>query len=310
LAIVGGCRTARDKVVPEKPARLENLGLKSSVKRTAVGIGRRLAARNPSQRRVILCYHSVRPSSPFAFTAPDLFEAHLDWLADNCDVVPMRDIQNDRVPRPGDRPTIAITFDDGYEDNHTYALPLLLRRKLPASFFVTTGLVQRDDDVLKRVAALWSCMKSEIVPMDWQQVREIRESGMEVGSHTHSHPNLSHLAAGPLESELRISKEILSENLEQDIDLLAYPFGKLRVHVTGTAVECARRAGYKRAAAVAFRGVRASDSPFALPRLFADGDDVDTLQNKVLGAWDLIGMWQAHAPLWMMRAASPEDFNR
>jgi peptidoglycan/xylan/chitin deacetylase (PgdA/CDA1 family) len=50
----------------------------------------------------------------------------------------------------GSRPAVAVTFDDGFADNHTYALPTLLRHEIPATFFVTTGLIDTVADVFRQ----------------------------------------------------------------------------------------------------------------------------------------------------------------
>jgi peptidoglycan/xylan/chitin deacetylase (PgdA/CDA1 family) len=99
------------------------------------------AGRPRSRRIVVLCYHSVHPSNGFASATPALFERHLAWLEEHCTLVPYASI-SDRIAGPrDDRPVVAVTFDDGYEDNHTYALPLLLGRGIPATAFITTGLL-------------------------------------------------------------------------------------------------------------------------------------------------------------------------
>jgi hypothetical protein len=64
------------------------------------------------------------------------------------------------------------------------------------------------------------------------------------------------------------------------------------------------------AAAVIFREVRESDSAFAVPRFFVDGDSLAKLEAKVRGAYELIGWWHEHAPLPVMRLISPDDFSR
>jgi len=77
------------------------------------------------RRRVILCYHSVHATTPFASVSPAVFADHLDWLTDNCDVVPLVDIRDGAAQ--SQRPRVAITFDDGYLDNFVHAFPMLAR---------------------------------------------------------------------------------------------------------------------------------------------------------------------------------------
>ena len=88
-------------------------------------------------RAVILCYHSVHPRAPYASASPDLFARHLDWLVTNADLVSLSDVC---LSSGQDRARVAITFDDGFEDNHTYARPLLQAHNVKATFFLTTGV--------------------------------------------------------------------------------------------------------------------------------------------------------------------------
>jgi peptidoglycan/xylan/chitin deacetylase (PgdA/CDA1 family) len=168
-------------------------------------------------------------------------------------------------PSPSGKPAAAITFDDGHEDNHSYALPILAKHGVSATFFITAGFVDRDPSVLQRFQQLLGCGTDNIVPLDWAQVRELRANGMDIGSHTYSHPNLARLSRAKAEEELRTSKDLISDRLGAAIDLFAYPFGKPRVHVTSITTEVARATGYRVAAAVTFRGVLESDPVFMIP---------------------------------------------
>jgi Polysaccharide deacetylase len=130
-------------------------------------------------------------------------------------------------------------------------------------------------------------------------VREMRRAGMGVGAHTYSHPNLAQLDPHAAELEVRRSKEILEDRLGAPVRLMAYPFGTPNRHFTNETVGVVSDAGYGYAAAVTWRGVRATDSPFRVPRFTCDGDSLNTLRDKVSGAWDLLGVCQERAPLRM-----------
>jgi|SRR5687768_13533544 len=282
--------------------------LKQALKKAAITAGR-ILPRSAHNRNVILCYHSVHPHRPFHSSRPEVFDQHLEWLTENCRLVALTEITVGRQNDDG-RPRVAITFDDGYEDNHSYALPVLMKWGARATFFVTTGFVEREPAVLQRFQRLLGCASSEIVPLDWTQVRELRAAGMEVGSHTHTHRNLARLSRTETEDELRISKNVIAERLALPVTLFAYPFGKPRVHFTAMTSEVVRSTGYEIGAAVTFRGVRPWDSPLSLPRFFVDGDSVDKLSAKVHGDYELVGWWQQHAPLPVLRMVSPLDFEK
>jgi peptidoglycan/xylan/chitin deacetylase (PgdA/CDA1 family) len=283
---------------------------KRGIKRAALAAARVAPLPDPATRRIVLCYHSVHPNRQYASSTPEVFERQVQWLKAHCRVTTLADVVTNRNNRTSGPPLVAITFDDGYEDNHSYALPILSKHGVPATFFITAGLVNRDPTVARRLRWLWGCDLDDIVPLDWEQVRELHASGMQIGSHTYSHPNLARLSAVEAEHELRRSTDIISDQLGGAVDLFAYPFGKPGVHFTPTTTEVVRALGYRMAAAVTFRGVRDSDSVYTIPRFFADGDDVTKLDAKIAGLYDVIGWWQDHAPLSVKRLVSPDDFTR
>ena len=133
---------------------------------------------------------------------------------------------------------------------------------------------------------------------------------MDIGGHTYSHRNLARLSPTEVEHELRTSKQLISDRLGYAIDLFAYPFGKPKVHFTSMTTEVVRATGYRLAAAITSRGVRRTDPFLSIPRFFADGDDLVKLEAKTRGVYELVGWWQDHVPLSVMRIVSPEDFER
>ncbi len=263
--------------------------------------------RNGGGRVVVLCYHSIHPSKPFASATPEEFEAHLRWLTEYCSLVPFSQVTE--AAKAGDlRPVVAITFDDGYVDNYEYAFLLLQKYNVTATFFITAGLMSGDSNVRERFRRLRQASLDEVRPLTWDQLREMRRAGMQVGSHTWSHPNLARLGVEDTRHELRRSKEVLEDELGEAIKMLAYPFGKPGRHFSPATVDIARDVGYELGAAIIFRNVRPNDDPLALPRFFVTRDDLATLQAKVYGAWDFLGWWHEHSPSLFARLVSPEDF--
>ncbi len=265
----------------------------------------------PTPRAIVLCYHSIHPNRSFASASPAGFDEHLAWLTDHFQVLPLAPESLDvaRGLSGSDASVVMLTFDDGYDDNYDYAFPALVKRGVRATFFVTTGLLSSDSRTVARFLRERGCPSDDLRPMSWNQMREMRDAGMLFGSHTHTHRNLATLDRAQASDELRVSKEILEEGLGEPITMLAYPYGKPRVHFTydGT-VPLARQLGYEVGAAVVAREVRTSDSDLVVPRFFATRDDVANLDAKVRGAWDVVGLWQERAPLPLQRLVSPADF--
>jgi peptidoglycan/xylan/chitin deacetylase (PgdA/CDA1 family) len=282
--------------------------LKSALKRAVSESFGRLLVRRPESRVLVLCYHSIHPSLPFASASPHLFRAHLEFLTGACDVVSLSEIP--ALARGGerDRPAVALTFDDGYRDNYTHAFPLLDEAGATATFFVTVGLLEQDPAVLGRLADIRGTSREDVSGMSWEQARELVSAGHEVASHTWSHPVLADLDAAATRTEVVRAKEVLEDRLGVPVTSFAYPFGKPGRHFTEISEQIVRDAGHTRAVAILAREVRAGDAELALPRFFATRDDIGTLAAKVAGRWDWLGLWQEHTPRWLARLVSPADF--
>ena len=284
------------------------MGAKQNFKKALVQTGRWYARSRSQGRVVVLCYHTVHPTLKFATVTPVQFDHHLRWLKQTCRVVAFSDIPIEHDRPSNGRPTVAITFDDGYADNYQYAFPLLLQHELTASFFVTNGLIERDEAVVQHFMKDRNASRKEVEPMSWSWIQEMARYGMEIGDHTHRHPNLAHLSREAAFAELDRSRSAISDRLGRAVTATAFPYGKYRRHYTDETMEVAQEVGFDRAAAVAFRCVQANDSPFAVPRFFITRDDVPTLADKVFGAWDVIGHLQDRVPTSLARLVSPLDF--
>lgn len=116
----------------------------------ASGLDRALAARSGLARMpLILGYHrivenyakSAEQSIAPQLTSVGMFERHLDWVGKRYDFVSLDELllmlRERRTPA---RPVAAVTFDDGYQDVHTHALPVLARKGIPGAVFVVTAL--------------------------------------------------------------------------------------------------------------------------------------------------------------------------
>jgi peptidoglycan/xylan/chitin deacetylase (PgdA/CDA1 family) len=146
--------------------------------------------------------------------------------------------------------TVALTFDDGYADTLTVALPLLVEHGFTATCYLVAGAVGRTSH--------WT----EPAPlMDWDGVRDWLAAGMEVGAHSVTHPDLTGVGGARLAAEVTGARQRLEDRLGIPIASFAYPFN-LHDARTDAAVEAA---GYRAACA----GVHAAGSPLALFR--ADG---------------------------------------
>jgi len=88
---------------------------------------------------LILCYHRVAEGveDPFHLCVrPDNFAAHLEEMSRSREPSTLAD-----VSVPSRRPRVVVTFDDGYRDNLTNALPIAESKGVPITFFVASGIL-------------------------------------------------------------------------------------------------------------------------------------------------------------------------
>ncbi len=132
---------------------------KPLVKHTADSVfTQRIETQRPLAFPLILLYHRIDNDpldAQLLAVSPENFEAHLKRLAENCKTLPLHQFLAE-VSRGIIRPnTMVITFDDGYLDNLTNAVPLLEKYGLHATIFVTSGMVGSDRefwwDALERI---------------------------------------------------------------------------------------------------------------------------------------------------------------
>lgn len=155
--------------------------------------------------------------------------------------------------RPLPRRAVVLTFDDGYRDFYEHALPVLEEHGFPATVFAITG-------ALGRRATWLADTRPEL--LDGAALRELEARGVEVGSHTHTHPRLSRLPAAEVARELRRSKALLENLLGHEVPSFCYPYGDLDRRVR----EEVAAAGYRLACATWRGAARPGADLLALPR--------------------------------------------
>ena len=212
----------------------------------------------------VLMYHRVDLHShddDMLCVSPQQFESHLDWLAMNdyqpCSVADFEAWFANGKALP--RRSVLITFDDGYACLHEHALAALAARGWPATVFLVSGLIGRDDDWRPTTAG-----HAKRLPLLAQaQVVEMARHGFDFHSHSHTHADLPTLADDALRTQLRSSREDLQDLLGSAVSYFAYPYGRFDARVQ-RAVEAA---GYRLAFSVRSGFNRAGVDRMALRRL-------------------------------------------
>ncbi|MFF7280122.1 polysaccharide deacetylase family protein [Streptomyces griseorubiginosus] len=207
----------------------------------------------------ILMYHAVSTDPNDATRAlsvsPEAFARQMELIgALGCTPLRTADLAARwRSGRPLPERPVLITFDDGYEGVHRHALPVLAKHGFTATVFVSTGWIRGAHDMGGGLDTM----------LDWDQVRELAAADVEIGGHTHTHPQLDQLDDTALRHELIHSKEIVSDELGTVPLSLAYPYGYSSRRVR----EAVRETGYGQALAVNNGLARRRQGPYALTRL-------------------------------------------
>jgi peptidoglycan/xylan/chitin deacetylase (PgdA/CDA1 family) len=220
----------------------------------------------------ILMYHAVAQldhDPNMLCVSPQLFDAQMRYLKRrNMRGVSIRELL--RAASSGTtRGLIGLTFDDGYENFLQTAVPVLERYGFSATVFVVTDLLGQENDWVH----LYERPRMKLLGAEG--AREVLRRGMEVGSHSASHPRLSGLEPGWLEKEVSGSRQALSEVLSEAVEGFCYPYGD----VDSAAVEAVRRSGY--AYACAWK-TRPEGKDYDLPRIpMSEKDGLFRLKTKL-----------------------------
>lgn len=184
-------------------------------------------------------------------------------------------IENNYFP---EKPVV-ITIDDGFKSVYHLAFPVLKKYQFPATLYLYTDFIANGPHQLS-----------------WEEIKEMIEGGMEIGSHSLSHCNLinikqkeSHMEyLRRIEKEINLSKAILERNIGSTIQSFAYPYGVYSNQI----VMLARQAGYQALLNVNSMNNSIPINPYSLnrqiiPANFSIKQFETLLQEKVLKVNDI-----------------------
>jgi len=153
-------------------------------------------------------------TGPFTLKAPATVRFFSTDLAGNVEQVNTQQVQIETV--------VSLTFDDAYQNQWQYAVPLLQRDNMNGTFYAITS----DDD------GPYPCC------MSWTELRTLQSQGDDVASHTIDHPNLTQISTSQVQQEVCGSRQDMLNNGIQDPESFAYPFGAYNSTVEGIVSQC------------------------------------------------------------------------
>jgi peptidoglycan/xylan/chitin deacetylase (PgdA/CDA1 family) len=263
------------------------------------------ASNGNQQTLPILMYHSVSESDEAetgarayyrTVTTPTAFAQQMKQLAENgYSAIPVSEAVSHLDHGLGTKKYVAITFDDGFGDFYQHAFPVLNRFGFTATMYLPTAYIGDRPLQFKGKDCL-----------TWSEIGELRKYGIEFGSHTVTHPQLSSLDAGAVESEIADSKHAIEDKLGETIDGFAYPYAFPEQNVAF--VSLLRRtladAGYRQGVCTRIGLARRRHDPYFLPRLPMNSlDDTDLFEAKLQGGYDWLHRVQYASKLIRARAS-------
>lgn len=212
----------------------------------------------------ILTYHSIDAArSPLALSETDL-RRHLAWLASR----KVQSVPLDWLPRvPAERDALALTFDDGYAD-FAPAWTLLRHNDLPVTLFVVSARAGGTSD--------WGGGTPVRPLLGWDALKKLVDKGLQLGSHSRTHRDLTSLSDAELEDEVAGSADEIETHAGLRPKAFSHPFGKSDERVRAVVAKhyqlaCGQRLGV----------IGPEAPPFDLPRL----DTHHFRDPKPLTAW-------------------------
>ena len=111
--------------------------------------------------------------------------------------------------------SVVITIDDAYSSVYKYAWPLFKKHNLPFTLFVSTDVIDNKTPGY----------------MTWEEIRNLRDHGVTIGSQTKSHPHMFKLSKERIIEELSISNKRFIDEIGSRPKIFAYPYGEYNLEV-------------------------------------------------------------------------------
>jgi peptidoglycan/xylan/chitin deacetylase (PgdA/CDA1 family) len=189
----------------------------------------------------ILFYHRVADVYPNDWSiSRDNFLQHLNWVQSHSAFVSLDSIRKTQSESRRSTSMVGLTFDDGYAENWEFAIPTIIERLIPCTYFVSTHFVETGDPFPHDVRA-----GRPLKPNSIADIRRMAEEGITIGAHTHTHFDFGQSCSDQqLAIEINESRKKLQDWSQQPVDTFAFPFG-LPGNISQRAIDAVFDAGFE-----------------------------------------------------------------
>lgn len=220
--------------------------------KTRLSLFSMLTVHNGNRFPIVLNYHSVGEDNWQFSISPSDFEEQISMLHKTKRFVTLDSVVNNDTYAD----SVAITFDDGYKNLLTSAIPLLKKYHIPATIFV----IGNPNNTARTE------LDNSLELLTYKDIINLHNDGFEIGYHSATHPSFAKASIEELENEIMLGKAELENKLGFSVSYFAYPKGVY----TDNIINIVKRAGFKAAFTVDAGVIRSNSNKFILGRICLD----------------------------------------
>ena len=234
-------------------------------------------ASNIKNSAVIFMYHKFGVEKyPSTSVTMDQFNAHIIEFSKKKYSLRSLEFILDTIINDGDLPinTIGISIDDADKSFYEKGWPKFKKNGIPVTLFVNTSTIHKNNKNY----------------LNWSQIRELRNDGVSIGAHSHSHYHMSELSIEEIRKEIEISNNIFLKELGKIPSLFAFPYGEASQEIINLLKEYKFKVAFGQHSGV----INETSNLYYLPRFslnerYGELDRIKFAANaKGLGVYDFI----------------------
>lgn len=206
----------------------------------------------------ILCYHSISDDGWDFSVSLKSFKKQMKYLqSQKYNFITLSDLESYiEGKKMITRPSVVITFDDGYK-NILQTKDFLKSLNIKPALFVLSDTKNANHKELN----------NNLEFLNTSEIKSLINNGWEIGSHTKTHSNMNSLSSSQIEEEIINSKKEIENQLKTKINYLAYPKGKYNSKI----LKAVKKAGYKMALTMDDGNITKGVNPYLITRIGVDG---------------------------------------